>query len=114
MHWLGELLHNGSSLGSVLVLALVAVAGLALGSLRARGVGLGIVGVLFSGILAGHLRLQVGPEILDFTRDFGLVLFVYCIGVQVGPGFFSSLRQRACPSTCSPPGSSSPARPSLC
>jgi len=97
MTWLGDLLRSGSSTGSVFILGLVAVAGLALGSLRRRGLGLGIAGVLFSGIVAGHYRLKVMPDVLDFARDLGLVLFVYGIGVQVGPGFVASLRRRGLP-----------------
>ncbi len=64
-----------------------------LGSFRIRGLGLGIAGVLFSGLLFGHFGIQVGQDILEFAREFGLVLFVYSIGLQVGPGFFSSLRR---------------------
>jgi putative transport protein len=81
---------------AVLVLGLVSAAGVALGHLKVRGVGLGIGGVLFVGIAAGHLAKQVGvtfnPEMMDFIRDFGLILFVYTIGIQVGPGFFATLR----------------------
>ncbi|WP_205028274.1 putative transporter [Oleisolibacter albus] len=80
----------------VLVLSLVSAAGVALGQIRIRGIGLGIGGVLFSGIAGGHLAAQCGvsfnPEMMDFIRDFGLILFVYTIGVQVGPGFIEGLR----------------------
>jgi AspT/YidE/YbjL antiporter-like protein len=93
MGWLVELFRGGSVAGSVLILGLVAVVGLALGSLRVRGLGLGIAGVLFSGILFGHCGARVPPLLLDFVRDFGLILFVYCVGVQVGPGFRASLRR---------------------
>jgi putative transport protein len=93
-----DLLHAMPGIARViLVLALVAVGGLALGAVKIRGVGLGIGGVVFSGIAGGHLAnlagLQFDAEMMDFIRDFGLVLFVYTIGVQVGPGFFSSLRR---------------------
>ncbi|MBP2300289.1 putative transporter [Azospirillum picis] len=81
----------------VLMLGLVSAAGVALGHIKIRGVGLGIGGVLFSGIAGGHVARQLGiafnPEMMDFIRDFGLILFVYTIGIQVGPGFFAALRR---------------------
>jgi putative transport protein len=79
---------------AVLVLMLVAVAGLFLSSLKIKGVGLGIVGVLFAGVLAGHFGMGINHEILEFVREFGLILFVFTIGLQLGPGFFASLRQQ--------------------
>ncbi|HRT58274.1 MAG TPA: transporter, partial [Candidatus Paceibacterota bacterium] len=79
---------------AVLVLMLVAVAGLALSSFKVKGVGLGIAGVLFAGIAAGHLGLRIEKEILEFVREFGLILFVFTIGLQLGPGFFASLRKQ--------------------
>ncbi len=81
---------------SVSLLALVAVLGLWLGGFEFRGVGLGIGGVLFGGIFVGHFVHQNGMVLdlhtLHFVQEFGLILFVYSIGIQVGPGFFSSLR----------------------
>lgn len=81
---------------SVSLLALVAVVGLWLGSFEFKGVGLGIGGVLFGGIFVGHFVHQNGIALdlhtLHFVQEFGLILFVYSIGIQVGPGFFSSLR----------------------
>lgn len=77
----------------VLALSLTAVVGLALGSLKVRGVGLGIGGVLFAGIGLGALGVHGEPAVMSFLKEFGLILFVYTIGVQVGPGFFSSLRK---------------------
>lgn len=81
---------------SVSLLALVAVLGLWLGSFEFKGVGLGIGGVLFGGIFVGHFVHQNGIALdlhtLHFVQEFGLILFVYSIGIQVGPGFFSSLR----------------------
>ena len=94
MAWLIDLFSSGSVPGSILILALCSSLGLLLGSVRVRGIDLGIVGVLFAGLLLGHLGAVVSPELLEFVRDFGLILFVYAIGVQVGPGFMSSLRQR--------------------
>ena len=78
---------------AALVLALVAGLGLALGSVKVRGVGLTTAGVLFVGLLLGHLGVAVEGEVLEFARDFGLILFVTSIGLQVGPGFVSSLRR---------------------
>jgi putative transport protein len=82
---------------AVLVLAAVAVFGLAIGHVRVRGVRLGVAGVLFAGIFAGHYQLTLTAETLGFVRDFGLILFVYTIGIQVGPGFLTSLRRQGLP-----------------
>ncbi|OGR78583.1 MAG: hypothetical protein A2X32_04855 [Elusimicrobia bacterium GWC2_64_44] len=79
---------------SVFVIMLVAAGGLAIGNLRIAGINLGIAGVLFSGILAGHVGVAINHETLEFLRDFGLILFVYSIGTQVGPGFFSSFKKQ--------------------
>ena len=81
---------------TVSVLALVAVVGLWIGNIKIRGVGFGIGGVLFGGIFIGHFADQFGlalsADMLHFIQEFGLILFVYTIGIQVGPGFFASLR----------------------
>ncbi|HBT4633074.1 TPA: putative transporter [Klebsiella pneumoniae] len=81
---------------TVSVLALVAVVGLWIGNVKIRGVGFGIGGVLFGGIIVGHFVDQAGGTLsspmLHFIQEFGLILFVYTIGIQVGPGFFASLR----------------------
>ena len=81
---------------TVSVLALVAVVGLWLGNIKIRGVGFGIGGGLFGGIFVGHFADQLGwvlsADMLHFIQEFGLILFVYTIGIQVGPGFFASLR----------------------
>jgi len=81
---------------SILVLAVVAVIGLWLGGFKIKGVGLGIGGVLFGGIIVGHFTNQFGWHLdnhaLHFIKEFGLILFVYTIGIQVGPGFFASLK----------------------
>lgn len=81
---------------TVSLLALVAVLGLWIGNWRIYGVGLGIGGVLFGGIIVGHFAqtyaLDLNGDMLHFIQEFGLILFVYTIGIQVGPGFFSSLR----------------------
>ncbi|MFJ2976028.1 putative transporter [Kluyvera sp. NPDC087067] len=81
---------------TVSVLALVAVVGLWIGNIKIRGIGFGIGGVLFGGIIVGHFVEQAGitlsSPMLHFIQEFGLILFVYTIGIQVGPGFFASLR----------------------
>lgn len=101
MDWIGNLLTHASPAQEVLILAVVATAGLALGSLRFRGIGLGIAGVLFAGLVGGHVLGKAGVTlnagVLDFVRDFGLILFVYTIGMQVGPGFVDSLRRNGLP-----------------
>lgn len=66
---------------AVLVLSIVSVTGLALSALKIKGVGLGITGVLFSGILFGHLGWHVGDSVLEFVKEFGLILFVFTIGL---------------------------------
>lgn len=77
---------------TVSVLALVAVVGLWIGNIKVRGVGFGIGGVLFGGIIVGHFVDQAGVtlsgDMLHFIQEFGLILFVYTIGIQVGPGVF--------------------------
>jgi putative transport protein len=89
-----EMLAQGPVAQAILALSIVAAAGLALGSLGVAGVRLGTAGVLFAGIFFGQLGMQIDERILEFVRDFGLLLFVYTVGLQVGPGFFSSLKQR--------------------
>ena len=94
MNWLIELLLKDSTAHAVLILALVISAGIMLGKVRFFGVSFGVAGVLFAGILAAHFQLGINEEIVDFIKDFGLILFVYSIGLQVGPGFFASLRRQ--------------------
>ena len=99
--WLVQLLRVESVAQVVILLGIVAGVGLAVGSLKVRGVGLGIAGVLFSGLVAGHIlgkaHIQLDEHVLEFAREFGLILFVYTIGIQVGPGFFASLRRQGLP-----------------
>lgn len=93
MRYKANLLHRFSH---VSILALVAVVGLFIGNVKFRGIGLGIGGVLFGGIIVGHFVSQAGmtlsSDMLHVIQEFGLILFVYTIGIQVGPGFFASLR----------------------
>ena len=81
---------------SMLALSAVAIIGLWIGNIKIKGVGLGIGGVLFGGLIVGHIVKQYGWQLdqhaLHFIKEFGLILFVYTIGIQVGPGFFASLK----------------------
>lgn len=82
---------------AVLVLSIIAVTGLLLSTLKMRGVGLGITGVLFSGLFFGHLGWHINDEVLQFVKESGLILFVFTIGLQIGPGFFASLKEQGLP-----------------
>ena len=93
MHWLVDLFRNDCTAHTILILSLVIAAGVAIGRIRIRGVSFGIAGVLFAGILFSHFGVAINEPVLDFVKDFGLVLFVYMIGLQVGPGFFASFRR---------------------
>lgn len=97
MEWLKLLIVGDSVAQAMVVISLVAGLGIALGSLKVRGVGLGVAGVLFSGLLFGHFGVRINHEVADFVREFGLILFVYTIGIQVGPGFFASLKRNGAP-----------------
>ncbi len=77
---------------AVVVLSLIATAGLLLGKIRIGGISLGVTCVFFAGILAGHFGLNIDQQMLSYAENFGLILFVYALGLQVGPGFFSSMR----------------------
>jgi putative transport protein len=92
-HWVDALVQ-GNVGQAVLAICVVAAIGLGVGSVGLRGVRLGTAGVLFVGIFCGQLGMQIDERILEFVRDFGLILFVYTIGLQVGPGFFSSLKSQ--------------------
>ena len=92
MSWLNSLLTTQSALQTVVVLSLICSLGLALGKIRVGGVSLGVAFVFFIGILAGHLGLAVDAQMLDYAETFGLVVFVYMLGLHVGPNFFSSLK----------------------
>src|SRR4029450_11391449 len=79
---------------AIFLLAAVAVAGLALGAIKYRGVGLGTAGVIFAGTGIGRFGQRVDHATLDFVKEFGLVLFVFTIGMQLGPGFLAALREQ--------------------
>jgi putative transport protein len=94
MNWLFELHTTQPIAHAIGVLTFVCVFGMALGSIKVRGIGLGTAGVLFAGILVGHLGEEIDHRTLDFVKEFGLILFVFTIGLQLGPGFFATLRQQ--------------------
>jgi putative transport protein len=77
----------------ILVISLTAILGLLLGSIKVRGIKLGVAGMLFSGLLLGHLGLTLDPHLMAFLKEFGLALFVFMVGLQLGPGFFNSLKK---------------------
>lgn len=107
MNWLFDLIHGTGATPAaaaavatghtVLVLGLVAALGLQLGHIRVYGVSLGVAGVLFVGLVFGHYGFTMDHSVLEFARDFGLILFVYTIGLQIGPGFGASLRKQGLP-----------------
>lgn len=97
MNWLFDFAISHPVAHAMLILAIVALLGLALGSVRIRGIGLGIAGVLFAGIFVAHFGHAIDRTVLEFVREFGLVLFVYTIGMQVGPGFMNLLRKQGLP-----------------
>ena len=95
MDWFLSLVWGSSIAQAVVALSLAIVLGLALGNIRFGGVGLGVGGVLFSSLLLGNLGIAPKSHaILEFVREFGLILFVFTIGLQVGPGFVDALRRR--------------------
>jgi len=94
MNWLFQMHAAQPVAHAIGVLALVCVAGMAVGSLKVRGVGLGTAGVLFAGILTGYFGKPVDHATLEFVKEFGLILFVFTIGLQLGPGFLAALRQQ--------------------
>ena len=94
MDWLQSLLWDPSSVAHIVLLyAFVVAAGVYLGKIKIFGVSLGVTFVLFAGILMGHFGFTADTHILHFIREFGLILFVFCIGLQVGPSFFSSFKK---------------------
>lgn len=93
MHWISELFLEHSFTQAILVLSLICTAGLALGSIKIAGASLGVTFVFFAGILAGHFGLNVNPDMLQLAQNFGLIIFIYSLGVQVGPGFLSAFRK---------------------
>jgi putative transport protein len=99
MGWLNSLFFSSGASGgvsvahSLLILALVISIGILLGKVKIAGVSLGVTWILFVGIIASHFGMRLNAQLLHFVQEFGLVLFVYSVGLQVGPGFFSSLKK---------------------
>lgn len=93
MEWLYNLFFEQSALQAVIILSLITAVGLGLGKIHIFGISLGVTFVFFMGILAGHLGFSIDPQMLTYAESFGLVLFVYALGLQVGPGFFSSFQR---------------------
>ena len=92
-----NLLTQKDTAGAIFILAIVIAFGLFLGKFKVKGVSLGTTWILFMGILLGHFGLEINPTILSFIKDFGLILFVFAIGLQVGPGFFRSFKKDGLP-----------------
>lgn len=93
MNWFIEIFTEQTFVQAILILSLICAVGLALGQIKIGGVSLGVTFVFFAGIIAGHFGLTVNPDMLNMIQNFGLILFIYALGVQVGPGFFSSFKQ---------------------
>ena len=93
MDWINDLLWGEGIGHSILLLSFVIAAGIQLGKIKVFGISLGITLVLFVGIILGHFGFTVNHNVIHFFKEFGLILFVYSVGMQVGPGFFSSFRQ---------------------
>lgn len=93
MDWLQSLFIGDTVAHIVLVLSLVITLGIALSKIKIAGISIGVTWILFVGIAAGHFGMSIDPNTLNFIKEFGLILFVFSIGLQVGPGLFTSLRQ---------------------
>ncbi|MDR2362538.1 MAG: putative transporter [Prevotellaceae bacterium] len=93
MDWINSLLWSNGIAHTVLLLAFVIAAGIRLGKIKIGGVSLGITFVLFIGVVMSHFGFRASHEVLHFVKEFGLILFVYAVGLQVGPGFFSSFKK---------------------
>jgi len=93
MDWIINIFTEQTFIQAILIISLICAAGLGLGNIRICGVSLGVTFVFFAGIIAGHFGLTVNPDMLTMIQNFGLIIFIYALGVQVGPGFFSSFKQ---------------------
>lgn len=108
MEWLNSLFFGNESFWgggvahSVLILALVIALGIMLGKIKVAGISLGVTWILFVGIIFSHFGMRLNEHLIHFMKEFGLILFVYSIGLQVGPGFFSSFKKGVSGSICSP------------
>lgn len=93
MNWIYELLTSESVAQTIIIYSFVIAIGVVLGKIKVFNISLGITFVLFTGIAVGHFGFGINHKVLDIARDFGLILFVFSIGMQVGPGFFASFRK---------------------
>lgn len=93
MNWFVELFTEHTFIQAVLIISLICATGLALGRIKISGVSLGVTFVFFTGIIAGHFGLRINPDMLLLAQNFGLIIFIYSLGVQVGPGFFSAFKR---------------------
>lgn len=93
MEWFTDIFIQQNFIQGVVILCLICAVGTALGNIKIFGVSLGVTFVFFCGIIAGHLGLAINPDMLSIMQNFGLILFIYSLGVQVGPGFFSAFKK---------------------
>ena len=93
MEWIRSILFEETPIQAVIIIAVIIAVGLGLGKIKVKGISLGVTWVFFAGIFAGHIGLSINHDMLLFAQNFGLVLFVYELGLQVGPGFFSSFKK---------------------
>lgn len=93
MEWLTEIFVEQTYIQAILIISLICAVGLALGKVRIAGVSLGISFVFFAGIIAGHFGIRINSDMLLLAQNFGLIIFIYSLGVQVGPGFFSAFKK---------------------
>ena len=93
MQWFLEIFNEQTFTQAVLILSLICACGLAMGKIKIFGVSLGVTFVFFAGIIAGHFGLSMDPQMLAFAQNFGLIIYIYALGVQVGPGFFASFKK---------------------
>ena len=93
MNWFIELFTQQTFIQAVMILSVICAAGLALGKIKIKGISLGVTFVFFAGIIAGHFNIKINPEMLAIAQNFGLILYIYALGLQVGPGFFSSFKR---------------------
>ena len=92
MDWFHKVIPPDSVAGGLATLSIAVILGLALGAVRIRGIGLGVAALFFSSMALSALGLRINIEVLSFLRDFSMIIFIYTIGLQVGPSFFGSLR----------------------
>ncbi len=92
MDWLTNIFAQQTFTQAILIISLICATGIGLGNIKIHGISMGVIFVFFAGILAGHFGLEVNHDMLNIFQNFGLILFIYALGVQVGPGFFSSFK----------------------